>query len=86
MYSLVVNSHILELSNVCGTQDAIKFCRLLSKLLFIHPMKTSVIFMTDIYFKGTVVTMTIHGLFSLNCPYLYRGPVFSTFLVMTCLS
>lgn len=47
-YSLCMHSHILELLNAHRRQDAIKFCRLLSELLFILPMKTSVIFMAAI--------------------------------------
>lgn len=40
-----------RLSRVCGMQDAIKLHRLLSKLLFTHSMKISVILMSDIILR-----------------------------------
>jgi hypothetical protein len=50
-YPLCVQAHILELLSAHGMQDAIKFCRLFSVLLFILLMKTSAMFMADITLK-----------------------------------
>lgn len=44
-------SHILRVVDAREMQDAVTFCRLLPEVLFMLPMKTSVIFMTGIPLK-----------------------------------
>lgn len=48
---LCVPSHILRVVDAHEMQDAVTFCRLLPELLFMLPMKTSVIFMAGIPLK-----------------------------------
>lgn len=65
--SFCVHSHILELSNVCWMQDAVKFCRLLTVIY--TPRENFSYFYDKHYFRGTMVTVAIHWWFSFSGPH-----------------